>query len=166
LLLDRLLGGRVFIAAVGLLLVGVVATNVGVLQLNGSIAHTGKRSATLKRENAALRIQVAKLASSERIQRAAVEEGLVLPPPGEVRYLRSRGRLDPEKAANHITKPQLATTPDPVAVTPPAVQQAAPATQTAQPATTPPAATTTPPAATAPPAAPAQAQTPTGLTTP
>ena len=150
-----------------MLLVGVVFTNVGVLQLNGSIASTGKRAAELKRENAALRLKVARLASSERIQRAAVAEGLVLPSPGDVRYLESRGRLDAEKAANHITKPQpaapvAATVAPTIAPTTATPVTATPAPQT----TTTPAPTTTQTPAPAPTATTTATPTPTGLTTP
>ena len=146
---GRLLGGRAWIACTGLLLAGVVAANVAVLQLNGTIAQTGKRSAELKRENAALRGQLAKLGSTERIQKAAADDGLVLPAPGEVRYLSARGELDAQRAAITIKKPTPpvaaapAVTPEPLAATQPPT------------ATEPPAATAQPPATTEPQAAPA-----------
>src|SRR3954447_16590596 len=88
-LLDRLLRGPVYIALVGVLLVGIVFFNVGVLELNHGIARTDTRAAQLKRQNAALTLQLAKLGSSERIQRVALQRGLVLPQPGDVRYLRA-----------------------------------------------------------------------------
>jgi cell division protein FtsL len=102
--LDRLLRGPVYIAAVGVLLVGIVFFNVDVLELNHGIARTDTRAAQLKRENAALTLQLAKLGSSERIQRVALERGLVLPQPGDVRYLRAH-RQDAGRALRVMTAP-------------------------------------------------------------
>jgi cell division protein FtsL len=88
-LLDRLLRGPAYIALVFALLVGIVFFNVGVLQLNHGIAGTDVRTTQLERQNAMLTQQLAKLASSERIQRIAIQHGLVLPLPGDVHYLRA-----------------------------------------------------------------------------
>src|SRR5919201_1744906 len=86
--LDALLQGRAWIALVAILLVGIVFFNVDLLELNRGIARTTDKASRLNRENAALRLQVARLASSERIQAVAAKRGLELPAPGEVRYLR------------------------------------------------------------------------------
>src|SRR5436190_17303668 len=102
--LDRLLRGPVYIALVGVLLVGIVFFNVGVLELNHGIARTDTRAAQLKRQNAALTLQLAKLGSSERIQRVALQRGLVLPQPGDVRYLRAH-REDAAHALRVMTAP-------------------------------------------------------------
>ena len=67
--LDALLQGRAWIALVGILLVGIVFFNVDLLELNRDIARTADKAAQMKRENAGLRLEVARLASSERIQR-------------------------------------------------------------------------------------------------
>jgi cell division protein FtsL len=152
--LDALLSGRGWIALIGVLLVGIVFFNVDLLQMNRDIAKNAERASALKRENARLRLDVARLASSERIQEAAAKLGLVLPAPGEVRYLKARPVLDARRAAKRITEPNSTfVAPAPVLTAPePAVP---PATTTVPPATTPvpPATTTTPPATTAPPAA-------------
>jgi cell division protein FtsL len=111
--LDRLLRGRGWIALVGVLLVGIVFFNVSLLELNSGIARTSERASTLKRENARLRVQLARLGSSERIQRVAAARGLVLPAPGEVRYLRARYG-DARRAAKRITSPQRRPAPAPV----------------------------------------------------
>src|SRR4051794_41581632 len=103
-ILDRLLRGPAYIAVVGLLLAGIVFFNVDVLELNHGIARTDTRASQLKRENAALTLQLAKLGSSERIQRVARDNGLVLPQPGDVRYLRA-GRLDAARALRVMTAP-------------------------------------------------------------
>jgi cell division protein FtsL len=103
-LLDRILRGPLYIALVGVLLAGIVFFNVDVLELNHGIARTDVRAGQLKRENAALTLQLAKLGSSERIQRVALQHGLVLPQPGDVRYLRAH-RQDAARALGVMTAP-------------------------------------------------------------
>src|SRR3954468_9612792 len=103
-ILDRLLRGPAYIAVIGILLAGIVFFNVDVLELNHGIASTDTRSTQLKRENAALTLQLAKLGSSERIQRMALQRGLVLPQPGDVRYLRA-SREDAAHALRAMTAP-------------------------------------------------------------
>jgi len=103
---------------------------------------------------ARLRLDHARLGSSERIQEAAARLGLVLPAPGEVRYRTARPTLDARRAARRITEP--APAPEPVWTAP--VAPATPAPTTAAPTTG-----TTPPAATGVPA-PGTAGTTTGAT--
>jgi cell division protein FtsL len=103
-LLDRLLRGPAYIAMVGVLLAGIVFFNVDVLELNHGIASTDVRATDLKRQNAALTLQLAKLGSSERIQTMALQNGLVLPQPGDVRYLRAH-REDAARALRVMTAP-------------------------------------------------------------
>lgn len=152
LLLDRLLRGRLWVVCIGFLLAGIVFLNVGLLQLNDQIGRTDKKSGQIGRENAALRIKLAKLDSTERIQRLAEAKGFVMPAPGAVRYVRSKSR-DAREAAKKTIAPQPVTPPVPQA----AVPAAAPTTGTGTvPGTTTPGATT--PATTAPvPPAPAGA---------
>ena len=166
--LDRLLSGRLWIGLVFLLLVGIVFFNVDLLRMNRDIAVTAEKAETVKRQNARLRGDLARLGSSERIQKVAADSGLVLPAPGEVRYLKPNPGADPrnalarlkagpgaqadaeippaqsgEGASGDATAQTLATAPH--ATTP---QQATPTTQQQSPATTgqAPAATTTAPA--------------------
>ena len=160
--LDALLSGRGWIALVFVLLAGIVFFNVDLLQMNRDIARDADRISALKRENARLLLDEARLASSERIQESAALLGLVLPAPGEVRYLKARPTRDAGQAVKRITEPNLTyVAPEPVAPEPvvpstdPAVTDpAATAPTTTDPATDPaaadPAATTTPvdPAAT------------------
>ena len=162
--LDALLAGPGWIVLVGALLVGVVFFNVGLLELNRGITKTSERVAKLKRENSRLRLEEARLGSSERIQTAAAAEGLVLPAPGDVRYLSIDPEVDARRAARRVVAPDsmaLVTPPpapvEPTLTTPPA-ENAAPPVE--------PATTTTPPvdpAAQAP--APAPATTSTGTPT-
>jgi len=97
--LDALLAGRAWIAIVFVLLSGIVFFNVDLLRMNRDIAVTVERARTVQLENTRLRTDIARLGSSERIQRVAAERGLVLPAPGEVRYLRSRPSVDASRAA-------------------------------------------------------------------
>ena len=166
--LDALLSGRGWIALVFVLLAGIVFFNVDLLQMNREIARNAEKISTLKREIARNRLDVARLASSERIQESAAALGLVLPAPGEVRYLTARPMLDSKQAAKRITAPNLGYVPpppvdtaptDPAATDPAAIEPAPtdPAAA-ADPALTDPAATdpayadpaATDPAATAP----------------
>ena len=155
-LLDRLLRGPAYIATVGILLAGIVFFNVDVLELNHGIASTDARAAQLKRDNAALTLELATLGSSERIQRLALEAGLVLPQPGDVRYLRAH-RQDAGRALRVMTAPDPsgAAAAVPTSVTQASQQQIAPqgVSQTTAPPvvqTTPPSTVQTTPAQTAP----------------
>ena len=149
-LIDRLLRGRLWVGCVGLLLAGIVFLNVSLLQLNQDIARTTTHATALDRQNSGLRARLAALDSSERIQRLAEARGMVMPAPGQYRYLRAHPWLDAELAARRVTAPQ------PAGTAPPAQPQAT-AAASAPPAAVP--ATSTPPAAgasgqsTAPPAA-------------
>ena len=148
--LDALLSGRGWIALVFVLLAGIVFFNVDLLQMNREIARNADRISALKRENARLLVDEARLASSERIQEAAAQLGFVLPAPGEVRYLRARPTRDAGQAVKHITAPNLSyVAPEPIAPEP-----VAPATDPAatDPAATDPAAATMTDPATADPA--------------
>jgi len=164
-MLDALLSGRGWIALVFVLLAGIVFFNVDLLQMNREIAGNAEKMAALKREIARNRLDVARLASSERIQESAAQLGLVLPAPGDVRYLKARPRLDPHHAAKRITAPNTAYVPPepidtaPEPVTPTVTDLAATTDPAAGPTTTDPA--TADPAAADPTTAPAPTTTPT-----
>jgi cell division protein FtsL len=151
-ILDTLLTGRACIAVVGVLLAGIVFFNVDLLQMNRDITKMVDRAGQLKRENARLRLDLARLASSERIQETAAGLGLVLPAPGEVRYLRSRPPIDAKNASKHISAPDstylppdpATGAPDPTTGAPdPATGVPDPAAGAADPAATAPAGTET-----------------------
>jgi cell division protein FtsL len=147
--LDRLLSGRLWIGLVFLLLVGIVFFNVDLLRMNRDIATTAQKAETMKRENARLRGDLARLGSSERIQTAAAQRGLVLPAAGEVRYLKADPGADPRNALARLKAGGGAAATDEI---PPA--QAEPGetaqeqTGTATPQATTPPVTTTPQAPT------------------
>jgi cell division protein FtsL len=153
------------------LLVGIVFFNVDLLKLNRDIAHTADKAARMKRENSNLRLQLAKLASSERIQRAAARRGLELPAPGEVRYLRLHPGADARKAARQITEPGAGAVTPVARGTPPPGAPSSPTTRNRPVAPSPPpSGTRSPPPATttpsAPPATTPPAPTPPGAGSP
>jgi cell division protein FtsL len=118
--LDALLSGRGWIVLIGVLLVGIVFFNVDLLRMNREIALTNEKSTALKRENARLRQEAALLGSSQRIQDAAAELGLVAPSAGDVRYLEAHPAFDARKAARSIVEPtDVAALPLPVTTTVP-----------------------------------------------
>jgi hypothetical protein len=159
---DGLLRGRVWIWLIGLLLGGIVAMQVSLLKLNAGISRAVTTSATLERQNADLEAGIARLSSGDRVRAAALEEGMVTPPPGGVEYLTARGDRDAKRAVNRMTPPSEEAIaieqnggrePGVLAVDPATV---APTVTTDPTATTDPAVTTpavTDPAATADPAA-------------
>jgi len=134
--LDALLQGRAWIALVAVLLVGIVFFNVDLLELNRDIARTADKASALNRENATLRLQVARLASSDRIQAVAARRGLELPAPGAVRYLRLRPG-DASRAAARMVEPGSGTATPVVSGTPtPAPPAPTPSTTATTPAPT------------------------------
>ena len=156
-LLDRLVRGRAWVGFIGALLAGIVFLNVTVLELNGGIARTSREAGALARENARLRVQVARLGSTERIQAAAARRGFVMPAPGDVRYLTRRPREDALAAVRMMTEPRPlgATQPEPSSAattsgTAAPMADAAPVAETAPEPETPPAIETAPVAETGP----------------
>jgi cell division protein FtsL len=126
--LDGLLQGPALIGLVFVLLVGIVFSNVALLQKNRQITHDAARVSELKRDNATLRKDVAELGSSERIQQVAAERGLVLPAPDAVRYLRSNPPIDARNAAKRLDEgTAVAAVPTYTAPVEPAYTETAPA---------------------------------------
>jgi hypothetical protein len=80
-------GGVLWIAAVAVLLAGVVATNVAVLRLNMKLDALGRERANLRAQNAALSSQLSSAASAPRLQSQAARSGLVQATPQETHYL-------------------------------------------------------------------------------
>lgn len=103
-LVDRLLRGRAWVACVGALLAGIVFLNVSLLGLNSGIAVSADQASELRRQNADLRLEVAKLGATERIQRVAESRGFVMPAPGEVTYVDADPERDGRKAALALEK--------------------------------------------------------------
>jgi cell division protein FtsL len=170
--LDRLIRGRTWVAVIAVALIGIVAMQVHMLGLNAGIGRAVEKTSSLAQQNTALRMEVSRLSSSERIAAEAQRLGLVMPNAGEVRYLRSH-ETDGSRAARVMRSPD----PDLAAKAEAAVQAGlgtgasalAPDSQQTAPGEVPQAPATTDPAAaqqqatTAPPAQ--QAQQPQQATT-
>jgi hypothetical protein len=143
-LLDRLIGGRVWIVLLGTLLVGIVTMQLSLLRMNATIGHAVERTSALEQRNAALRLSISQLSDSERIVALATQMGFVMPPQGSPRFLTASA-TDPGKALTTMR------VPDPNAAAAAAAQLAASteaATGTTATAVDPAAGTTTAPATT------------------
>jgi hypothetical protein len=102
---DGLLRGRVWIWLVGLLLGGIVAMQVSMLKLNTGISRAVTTMGTVERQNANLEADIARLSASERVQSAALAEGMVAPPAGSMEFLTARPDRDPKQAARRMQPP-------------------------------------------------------------
>lgn len=86
-LVVRLTRGRLWIGALGTLLVGIVALNVFALSFNASSSRVAQQTDGLKRANSALQARIAGELSNEQVDAAADRLGLLVPAPGALRYL-------------------------------------------------------------------------------
>src|SRR4051794_16229214 len=146
-IVDSLLRSRGWIVVVALLLGGIVAMQVSLLKLNAGISRAVQASATLERQNADMQDTIARLSSGDRVRAAAVADGMVAPPAGDIGFLRARGERDDQLAAQRIQPPSAEAKAlmangghDPNAIVP----APTPAASTATTATTTPATAVTP----------------------
>jgi cation transport regulator ChaC len=98
-LLDRLIRGRIWIGIVAFALLGIVAMQLVLLELNGGIGRALEHEATLQRENAALSIENSERASGTRVQAGAKKLGMTLTAVGALRFLSAGGHGDVARAA-------------------------------------------------------------------
>jgi hypothetical protein len=165
-LVLRLTRSRLWIGALGSLLVGIVALNVAALSFNASSSKTAGLSDELLRENSALRAQIENGLSNERVQAAAASLGLIVPEPGAIRYLEPKPG-DAAAAADRLRRGSFTIgteyVPPAIPVTPVPAEATATTETTvpAEAAVTPETAETTVPAETAASVAPETATTPT-----
>jgi hypothetical protein len=103
--LDRLVRGRAWIPVLGILLAGIVATQVEILKLGASMGRAIEQTTTLTSQNEQLRGSVAMLGDDQRIERLASAMGMVLPPPGAVGYLPAGPNADVGRALNNLHSP-------------------------------------------------------------
>jgi len=157
-LLDRLIGGRIWIVLLGGLLVGIVTMQLTLLRWNAGIGRAVERSSQLEQRNAALRQSISELSDTNRIVGMAAQMGYVMPPQGSPRFL-SASATDAAKALTTMR------VPDPNAAATAAAELAA-STQAAQAVTVDPAAATTDPTTLAATSDPADAATSPATTTP
>jgi hypothetical protein len=107
-LLDRVIRGRAWIPLLGVLLAGIVATQVEILKLGASMGRSLEQTSSLTGQNEQLRDSVAALSDDQRIERLATAMGLVLPPPGAVGYLPASRGGDVARAVANIHTPDTA----------------------------------------------------------
>lgn len=86
-LLDRLIGGRVWIVLLGTLLVGIVTLQLTLLRLNAGIGRAIEQNSSLQQSNAALRLQISQESDADRVMALASQMGYVMPPQGSPRFL-------------------------------------------------------------------------------
>ena len=91
-LVHRMTRGQLWIGVLGTLLVGIVALNVVSLSLSTSSGRVVQQIVGLEQQNSVLRTKLATKLSDERIQEAAARLGLVVPDPGQIRYLTAGER--------------------------------------------------------------------------
>jgi cell division protein FtsL len=104
-LLDRLIGGRTWIALVAFALLGIVTLQLGLLKLNAGIGRTLEQEASLQQQNATLSIENSELAAGDRVEARAAQLGMELVPAGSLRSLTPRGHLDASRAAAALNTP-------------------------------------------------------------
>jgi cell division protein FtsL len=102
---DGLLRGRAWIWLIGILLGGIVAMQVSLLKLNAGISRAVTTAGTLERQNADLETEIARLSSGDRVRATAEKEGMVMPAPGAVAFLRARPERDARRAAGRMQPP-------------------------------------------------------------
>jgi hypothetical protein len=132
--------GRLWIGLLGTLLVGIVGLNVMALSFSASSSNAGQAADVLKRQNSALRAQIAGKLSNSEIQAVAAKLGLVMPAAGSIGYLSSSAD-DAKTAAQRLRNGELtiASATVPAALVETATVTTAPvdtATVTTDPATT------------------------------
>ncbi|HXB65868.1 MAG TPA: hypothetical protein VNV42_13450 [Solirubrobacteraceae bacterium] len=111
-LIDRLIGGRTWIAVIAFALIGIVAMQLWVVKLGVGIGRALEHTQLLQRENAVLAGEDSALSSAERIERLALAKGMVFASPGALHFDKTRGSLDVRLAAGALAKPaQSPTTP-------------------------------------------------------
>lgn len=86
-LLDRLIGGRAWIALLGTLLVGIVTLQLTLLRLNAGIGRAVEQTSVLEQTNAALKLEISQEADANRVIAQATQMGYVMPPQGSPRFL-------------------------------------------------------------------------------
>lgn len=106
-LLDRLIRSRIWIPLLGVLLVGIVASQVEILKLNASLGHNVVRAAQLQSEDQRLANAVSQMSDVQRIESRAAHMGLSMPAAYTPVFL-SGGRGELRRALSDIHKPDPA----------------------------------------------------------
>jgi hypothetical protein len=111
-LLDRLIRSRAWIGVIAFALIGIVAMQLWVLELNGGIGRALVHESSLQREIATLSATDAEQMAGDRVERlAAADEGMTMAPPGALRFLAVRGGRDARAAAAALGRSSAQTPP-------------------------------------------------------
>lgn len=78
--------GRLWIAVLGVLLIGIVGLNVATLSFDASISKMERRALDLEQRNSALRAGLAQKLSHDRVEATAINLGLIRPATDEYVY--------------------------------------------------------------------------------
>jgi cell division protein FtsL len=106
-IVERLTRGRLWIALIACLLLGLVAMQVALLKLNAGIGRAVQQGANLERRNGELRAEISRMGSEERIQAMGAKLGLIMPDAGHVTYLAARPGQDPPAALQALRANRL-----------------------------------------------------------
>jgi cell division protein FtsL len=104
-LLDRLIGGRAWIAVIAFALIGIVGMQLWVVKLGVGIGRAVEHTQLLQQENSVLSAEDSALSSGERIERLALAKGMVPASPAALHFDTVRGPLDARLAAAALAKP-------------------------------------------------------------
>lgn len=107
-LVVRLTRSRLWIGLLGALLVGIVALNVIALSFSSNSSAAARQADDLKRENSALRADIAAQLSSQEVQATATRLGLAFASPGDIRYVKPSAD-DAALAAKRLRDGELGT---------------------------------------------------------
>jgi hypothetical protein len=106
-LLDRIVRGRLWIPLLGVLLIGIVASQVEILKLNASLGQGIVRAAALQSADQRLANTVSQLSDVQRIEQKAAQMGLSMPAAYLPIFL-SGGRGELRRALANIHRPDPA----------------------------------------------------------
>jgi hypothetical protein len=102
--LDRLIRGRLWIPLVAAGLMGIVFMQVSMLKLNAGIGRAVQASATLERQNAAMRAELSGQESGSKVEATAKDIGMVAPAPSTTpSYVKVGGATQATEAAQRMT---------------------------------------------------------------
>lgn len=107
--IDRLVRGRAWILALGVMLAGIVAMQVEVLKLGASIGRSVQRSSALAVRNEQLQASVAALADDQRIERIAAGMGMMMTPATGVGFLSGGQGANVQGVVGNIHAPNATT---------------------------------------------------------
>ncbi len=107
-LLDRVVRGRAWIPLLGVLLTGIVASQVEVLKLGASLGRSVQLTSTLQASNQALSESVTELGDTQRIEKLATGMGMVMPPANAVTFLTAPGATNIGRALANVHAPNAA----------------------------------------------------------